>query len=386
MSRFLVFALFCTISLAICASSYAQVPPTGPAAPPKITEGKPIPVPAGTADELIKWVQEVLLKTKLFDMAPDGTSGVDNSKAVVAAADQVAEKLLAMKLTEEQLENAVEIKMMAVMTKGQMEQKMPLAEVKALHARIVKLGGTKIAEDLQVAILTMEFQEAMAKNDKEAAAATGKKFLASIKDEKLSGRKLYAVMQISNQLAAAGESKIAVELLETALKNIGDAPDEQMQRLVEMVKGSLVKIQMIGKPMKIFGKFLDGTEYKASDYKGKVVLVDFWASWCGPCHAEAKNIKALYENYHSKGFEVIGINCDDTQKAAEASIKQQQLPWKNIFFTGKKEEMGFNNPMAKLYGINSIPQIMLIGKDGNVISATCRGDQIAVLLEEQLGK
>ena len=110
------------------------------------------------------------------------------------------------------------------------------------------------------------------------------------------------------------------------------------------------------------------------------VLVDFWATWCGPCVAEMPNIRAQYDKYHAKGFEVVGISLDEDVDALKAFVAENKLPWPILF--ERSEGAGWRHPMATKYGISGIPQLILIGRDGNVITLKARGEALAERLAE----
>jgi thiol-disulfide isomerase/thioredoxin len=110
------------------------------------------------------------------------------------------------------------------------------------------------------------------------------------------------------------------------------------------------------------------------------VLVDFWATWCGPCKAELPNVLANYEKYHSRGFEVVGVSCDEDKAALIKFIEDQKLPWPIMF-----QQPG-EPSMANYYGITGIPTAILTNKKGEVISLNARGPELTRLLGELLGK
>jgi len=115
---------------------------------------------------------------------------------------------------------------------------------------------------------------------------------------------------------------------------------------------------------------LDGTTVKLSDYagKGKYLIVDFWASWCGPCKGEIPNLKNVYEKYAGDDFDVLSIAVWDKEDASKEAIKSHGMTWKQIINAGKIP--------TDLYGIKGIPQIMLIGPDGTIIATDLRGENI----------
>lgn len=118
---------------------------------------------------------------------------------------------------------------------------------------------------------------------------------------------------------------------------------------------------------------LEGKPISLADYRGKVLLLDFWAVWCGPCIGEIPNVKKVYEKYHDKGFDVIGISLDNDEAVLREFIEENQLPWRQIF-----DGEGWSGPLAEQYGIRGIPAPFLLDREGKVISVNARDD----LLEE----
>ena len=116
----------------------------------------------------------------------------------------------------------------------------------------------------------------------------------------------------------------------------------------------------IGKPAKDFTvKMLSGDSFTLSSQKGRVVLIDFWATWCGPCIKETPRKKKIYDAYRDKGFEIIGVSLDRRKRDVVKYIQDKELGWK-VSYSGAF----WSDPTARLYGVNKIPSTWLVDKEG----------------------
>ncbi|MBX2972497.1 MAG: TlpA family protein disulfide reductase [Flavobacteriales bacterium] len=149
--------------------------------------------------------------------------------------------------------------------------------------------------------------------------------------------------------------------------------EEEMKRLSNMLPAG-------GPAPEIRQNTPDGGSYALSQLRGKVVLIDFWASWCRPCRIENPNVKKVYAKYASKGFEILGVSLDRDHAAWVKAIKDDGLPWKHV------SDLGFwNNAAAQEYGVQSIPYTVLVDRDGNIIEKGLRAHELDARLEQLFG-
>ena len=126
-----------------------------------------------------------------------------------------------------------------------------------------------------------------------------------------------------------------------------------------------------------------GVSHSLSEYvgKGHYILVDFWASWCGPCLGEMPNVKAAYDRFHAKGFDIVGLSFDANDDAWKAAINRFEMPWTNL-----SDLKGWESAASKKYKIDSIPDNILVGPDGRIVANGLRGKALQQKLAELLGE
>lgn len=199
------------------------------------------------------------------------------------------------------------------------------------------------------------------------------------KPEVKSQASLVDVMESSEAAEAPGGDTAA--WIARAEKHLKDYPAEEMNRMVESkLAGIKAAAEIKTKPLEMKFTAVDGREVDLATLQGKVVLIDFWATWCGPCIAEIPNVLKAYKELHPKGFEIVGISLDSDKAKLEAFVKERGMEWPQ-YFDGK----GWQNEISTKYGINSIPAMWLLNKKGMVVSTNARGgleEAVTKLLEE----
>ncbi len=126
---------------------------------------------------------------------------------------------------------------------------------------------------------------------------------------------------------------------------------------------------------------VNGKSLSVADFKGKVVMIDFWATWCGPCRGEIPNVVATYQKYHDKGFDIIGISLDQEQQKLLDFTKQNNMAWPQYF-----DGLGWGNKLAVKYGIQSIPMDYLLDGNGKIIGKDLRGDALETAVAKAVGQ
>jgi thiol-disulfide isomerase/thioredoxin len=190
------------------------------------------------------------------------------------------------------------------------------------------------------------------------------------------------LMQAAIELET-GDKDLAAEAYVEFGKVLAKASEEKLVQVSKIMTGAARRMKLDGNPITVHGQTLEGKDFDWSKYKGKVVLVDFWATWCGPCREEIPNVKALYEAYHDRGFEVVAISLDADGKEKPAKyMEREKLPWVCLYDKDPGKDL---EPLAQYYGVFGIPQAILVNREGRVVSLMARGEELERLLVKHIG-
>jgi peroxiredoxin len=123
---------------------------------------------------------------------------------------------------------------------------------------------------------------------------------------------------------------------------------------------------------------IDGQPHRLSDYRGKVVLLDFWGTWCKGCVAETQELVKAYEKFHEKGFEILGVATHDTEADLRKFLTARKVAWTQTM-------EGEDGPLQTLYRVTGFPTHFLIGKNGSILANRIQLEELPAMLEKQLG-
>jgi len=362
---FLLWGLTVAWSVVPAAETQEQ-PAEEPAADqPPAEEPDPYAVPEGTPQDLAKFINGIL------STRPPGAEA--RAKAI-AAMQEAAEKILAGKPDEEAAAAAVRVKTMFAGSPEELETLREQLEKAELPVALRQVRSALISIRLRGAL--QGSREEVTGKIKEAIEEV-KQFLA---EGPLQPSDVGLAMNVGRMAEMIGDTELAADAYTSFAETLAASDDEMITAMAKRLEGVVRRLTVIGKEMKVEGTLLGGGAFDWAGFsKDKVVLVDFWATWCGPCVGEVPNMKKNYEDYHELGFEIVGISLDRSREALEKFIEEREIPWTILYSDDER------SPTVDYYGVMGIPTMMLVGKDGKVVSIRARGPELRTELEKLLG-
>jgi thiol-disulfide isomerase/thioredoxin len=382
--RIAVPALAALVGSAWLAATAAE-PAADAATAPRATSRAPTvpPVPEGTPAELLAYID------KLADPAAMPTSRGRLRyylRRAAAATVEATDRILAQTKPDDALhQRAVALKLDALETLRQSGEPEAAAALAAFAKSLDDVRDPALAARVRSAAVTAQVDAAVASGRPEDAAPLVARVATLLKaapdDADLA--KTAADFAVKLGGLPGGESAAAAAFA-AFLPEFERSGNPAVRDLAERIGGTARRLSLPGNPMKITGTLLSGEPFDQTSLAGKVVLVDFWATWCGPCVAEIGNLRKEYDRWHDKGFEVIGVSLDEDRDSLEQFVQAKEIPWPILY--EQPGGPGWRHPLVSYYGITGIPTVVLIGRDGNVITLDARGKKLGAALERLLGE
>jgi len=353
-----------------------------PAKPPqesKPAEKDPFEVPDGTIDELQKYIEGL---SRIHPSSSLRQAVVDLHEKRAAAQVNACEKILAAKPTPEQAQAAVRMKIAALLVLDRLGDKTAQARLEATADQVEKLGLKEMLREVQFAALESRRDRAGTMDDEEYG-----KFVERLKLFLSGGEIDAASANLAVNVALAAEQSNRPSLAIRAYRELGkilaDQGNQNFTGTAATMIGAARRLELVGKPFVLEGSTVTGKPLDWKKYRGNIVLIDFFATWCKPCRDEVPNVLRCYKAYHKRGFDVISVSIDRDRKAIEDFVEKEKRPW--IVLLDRNEARGTDKSMATYYGTFTIPQMILIGKDGKVLSLNARGKLLSEKLAELIG-
>ena len=341
------------------------------------------PVPEGTSAELIAYVD------RLSDPAAMPTSrGRLRYYLRKAAANSVeaADRILAQSRPGDPLqERAIAIKFDGLQTLAKLGDPGAAVGLAEFAATVGDVQDPALAAAIQRAAFSAQIEAALAAGRPEGALPLIPRVAAMLQAAPEDPAVAELAIGMATTLARMpGGEPAAAAAFEAFLPAIETSSNPAVRNLADEVAGTARQLMLPGRPMQITGTLLSGEPFDQRSLAGKVVLVDFWATWCGPCVAEIGNLREQYAKWHDRGFEVVGVSLDEDRQTLEQFVRAKQIPWPILY--EEPGGRGWQHPLATYYGITGIPTVVLIGRDGNVVTLDARGKKLAAALEKLLGE
>ena len=336
------------------------------------------PLPEGTPEEMMQFIASL----KQANVRPASRKEmIAYMRDVAAVSLQAADKILAQVKPADPLHDpAAKMKLESLMMLGRFGDEKAAADMATYAATLINSPSKDLAKEAQRLVVVSDAQQILSSGDAKAAEGLVSKTTAMLAADPDDIQTAGLAMQLAGAFEhMPGGEAVAAAAYRSFGPAMAKSSNEQIQKMGESFAGTLRRLSLPGHPMEISGTLLNGKPFDQKTLAGKVVLVDFWATWCGPCVAEIPNVLEQYEKYHKDGFEVVGISLDQEREALEKFVTEQKLPWPILFEEPKGD--GWQHPLATFYGISGIPTVVLIGRDGNVITLDARGEKLGERLD-----
>ncbi len=340
----------------------------------------PYAIPAGATEEQLQQQFQILLSSPPPTQTPDGVKNHLQGIRRFAQGLQDPER----QVSEELLDGAFQIELQILqLLSEQLGDPDAAAELEGFMDRLEQ-DERPVAQQMLAVLRTEEKIEGLADLSAEDRAAFIEEIAMALGGE-MDDNALGFAQMLGSQMEDVAPAEAAA-VYELFVKYVSASADPRSAQIAEYFQGKANYVGLIGNEMEFTSTTLDGQPFDLETFRGenKVVLVDFWATWCGPCIGELPNLKAHYEAYHGQGFEVVGVSLDDDPAALQQFLTDQQIAWPTVIDADPVNQ-GWDNPIARQYGISAIPACILINQEGKVVSLNARGAELGRLLEELLG-
>ena len=336
-------------------------------------------VPDGSAERLLEYIEN-LPSEPAAELAGEKVREFQHKRQ--EAILKAAEKVMAANPTDEQLERAADEKMTALDGLARHDEKYE-KRLQDFPRELAKAGHARLARDVKASLLRRDFLQLREPNRDDLVKFIDRvqEFLA---EGEMDAAGIRLAINVARAIESTGDRKLAARAYRELGKVLAKSDEEGIVDLGQKMQGSARRLDLVGNTMQLEGIRVNGDPLDWSEYRGRVTLVMFWATWCGPCRREITQVQEIYKQYHERGFDVVGISVDEDREELKEFLNEQDIPWAIIYdqarADGKKGET-----MAVRYGVMAIPETILVDRQGKVVTTEIRGSQLEEQLKEMIG-
>ena len=333
-----------------------------------------------TPEKLLKFVND-LMEMEPILLTEEAIKA--HYEKVAAAILLATEKVLDTKEIEVNLAaQALDARFVALSLKSRLgdekagQQRLELAEKYSTDSR---KALARMAQEQRLFANLEKFDKLKAK-EQEQLLEDAVAFIKSVRQ--LNDRSVKLILTIGRVFETSNVDGLAARAYDEFAAALMHSPDSTGEDLAKKIERMAKRMRLVGQAFELEGQLTTKEPIDWTSYRGKVVLIDFWATWCGPCIAELPNLKSIYQGFSSKGFDIVGVSKDSNKAALDRFLEKNKIAWSNLF---NFEEGAEDHPMAEKYGILTIPYTVLVGKDGKVIKMNPTSAELKEKLTELLG-
>lgn len=337
-------------------------------------------IPDGSSADLLSFIDKIAHPDVEFESTGQLREYLTNAATAIGDA---ADKVLDQKATDEQQVEAVHWKLESYRIRQQLGDRDADQQANEFLDGLQKTASPQLAQAVKELRLLRNLRQWDVLDAGQRTQVVDD-FIAGMKTGDVNTEQLFLLYRFVDTLADTPDNGLATRLIDQLLPQMKEITDPQAQRIVAEIEGIGRRINLPGHEIEVEGTFLDGKPIDWQSYRGKVVLLDFWATNCGFCIAEVPNLIENYRLFHDKGFDIVGISMNTEREPVERYMEESGIPWQTLF-QENSEARGWDHPVATKYAISAIPRLILVDQQGKVVSMNARGRLLTAELQRLLG-
>jgi thiol-disulfide isomerase/thioredoxin len=252
-----------------------------------------------------------------------------------------------------------------------------------LTEELTKHPNADLARSARLKLLKIDAEKLV--EDDAGAEDVARRLTAALNDKQADEVEAQFVQEGLFLLESTGRIDLTKQVYEALLSLGGRIGKPEVAEMIQKdYDTAMRRYGWLNKELEIAGAHFGGKPFNLDDYRGKVLLVDFWATWCPPCMRELPNLLETHKQYADSGFEVVGIALDDDHDTLKTFLDDRKLPWVTLWSDDKDQQM-YEDPRAKQFGVDGIPRTFLVDRQGKVVAIGLHGKRLRAKIAELVG-